>query len=1656
MEGQSAKKHPALPAGGDYADCLSATELDDVLEPMLGDAYVRATVLYNVRVGRASTTEVEKMLLRRTARNPLVIAPLHVRHHWVCAVLSASQEGGLTATVVDSAPGSATRHDIEVLLRRLHIRNAKIVCCGRQPRNSNECGVHCVVAGWRAFLGLPLGTTNDELSLAHLRAHLQTLATDFDSTIATAIAQNPATYGKPLEYPAPPAYNEQPTGFFQYDPYATCLRQPLAQGKQQHQPHRSTQHHLEQQQHQQQLQQHHQHQFQPHERQPQQQQQQQQPQSAPHVPKQQTASSRLAGGAPPNDESNAAQRNLCYLFAASQLLHALDPGNFGKAEYLDLEGLQSLLGQESGRQHDAVETAHLLVDNTTTPLQMHYTAGTIPPAAAAPPIVLVTSQLVAPPGLRIVGSVAFAGRVSEFGSGLVDAEAGHFVFIKGSDETRHRVVLVGLRPIARSVGPFVTHGQRIFLTQDAPGEFGDLVDDAGWRIIRQRAERDEARRRSEQQKKPQQSQHSANPPRPPQPPQQPQQTSTQAAQPQPPPPNQQALQPRPPQPELQPQSPRMLRLAPQGTPRDKGTAPELMTRRSIWTLTESLHVGDNVVAHWSAQDEAGMWAGVVTRTRTRGEHCLVDWVAEQCDVCGEWREMERVTLHLPHPRTAYYSVTSQGPVESTCRCPEEVACEMDDPPAPPPPQANESPRHEPRFVLPRRPHQEDAAIAPEREPCPAVGRAPVRTMTGNVGRCWQLFAGRPPHVHYLAWARLAKSTRQLHVRWLERIRGMPADLAHTALGTAVVDLVLRMGKERGWAWATISSALSTVCSALGALPLYTTEIAPIDLRTDAAFAAAMRRAQHNARTSERTQITESMPHDTYLSLCGYRRDPKIAPIAVPAARLLLQVCWSCAGRVGDVRQLRPTDVELGAPCGAGRHLVLTFRAGKGAAFWGPYTIHTVVTEDVAQDLAAWLAQADPGEPLFTLRTQAVLSATVAAAGNNLRSIRRGALMFDAARGVDDQALQLLSGHKRTDTLMRYLGWGRHSATAAKAAAKRAHANGTAAALTGGGPSRRVAAPKMGLFSGRNGAQGRRVVKPPTFFWPKPPRHVDLGLPPPPPPTAWRLHIKQVGLVRWPVVLEWARGTPLEEAAGRAQRWCTTTDFLGPPRPGLDAERIPLARLTTPQVEELLAAGKLAPFRGRVNGFVSAWLLPQPAKGTLRPIFEPDANKRLVRDALVPLAYPARLERRAAAVGQRFEAQFDLAAFFDQFLIEERCRSFYVLRTAAPVAGGRFFALTRLPMGAVQAPGVAQLVTWLAVLPLGGGDGDVKIDTMIDNVRLLSSKPRPFVVAVRAFLQRVAAAGLTLNDAAAWSDVDDNTILQRCAVARAPPRTFLGEAYLADGTVCNTVSNIEKLRAAAELMEAKLAGRGLLTRRQFAALVGLCLFLAHTAEVRLSSFFVLLRAYGAIVSAPGGGWDDEVDLTSAAALQQLRVLVGLLGENRPRPLPQLHPPAWAHDAYTAVAIVDASAHAWGAYVLLLRPRRTVLLQQRWSVRMSRSAHAEPRAALETLRWIVRQGSAGRIAIVTDHVALATGQRRWWSAFGGFGRSFWINQLYDELYSVSPHAEIFFVSGELNPADAPSRDPTARLDLTARDVDAVFPALVNFSHPYATRGLEEWQV
>lgn len=103
----------------------------------------------------------------------------------------------------------------------------------------------------------------------------------------------------------------------------------------------------------------------------------------------------------------------------------------------------------------------------------------------------------------------------------------------------------------------------------------------------------------------------------------------------------------------------------------------------------------------------------------------------------------------------------------------------------------------------------------------------------------------------------------------------------------------------------------------------------------------------------------------------------------------------------------------------------------------------------------------------------------------------------------------------------------------------------------------------------------------------------------------------------------------------------------------------------------------------------------------------------------------------------------------------------------------------------------------------------------------------------------------------------------------------------------------------------------------------------------------------------------------------------------------------------------------------------------------------------------RGTNKRIALVTDHAAIAFAQRNWRTGFGGFSFSYYLNLFFSKGYDEGWSAEVFYVQGTLNPADGPSRSPSFLF--TATETEFAFPNLRSFYHPFASdQETEEYMV
>lgn len=1101
-----------------------------------------------------------------------------------------------------------------------------------------------------------------------------------------------------------------------------------------------------------------------------------------------------------------------------------------------------------------------------------------------------------------------------------------------------------------------------------------------------------------------------------------------------------------------------------------------------------LKAGQTVVVQRRLPGEAKAW---VVAERVHGETALFQTIARHCEVCDEWHFSESASCpaemeYLPAGDTTYFHVGPADLLQVAGMSPDCGFCDEDDDDD----LDGEEDGDGETLRAQERTTAEDAAQDPERQCLWSAQTAPALTASAVAAqaRRWYVYHGRPPGVPKVAWASLASTTRAAHERWLRRISAMPPELQRLPLPVAVLELVLRRAEERKWAWSTTASSLSSAAAAVRNLPLHTDIRADIDLRQDPVYGQALARAMRRAKAQAAST--------DFATLSPAEFETVAAALHGSDAWYLAQVGWSLAARIGDSRQLQPRNVEFdAAPVVRGgvewTRIRCTYTHGKGARFWGPFTVQAYMKRSIAAALRSFVEAAHRREFLFAPRDQAALAAEIKKLpGHSLRSLRRGALARYAAAGVTDADLMLLSGHKRPETLLRYLGFGRLSALHRQAAERRLECIAAEGDIDGGEPTTeadmRLFRRRMGRFSGHCGPKGRRMRAPPAFFPRGTPSANDLGLPidyDDSEIAAFNLHANGVSVMDpWAAVAA-VDAEDLRAAGNRAIRWTQDPGWYGPQltdtRFGapldLDESQIPISRFTPSEWVRLWTVGKVrALIRGPDGGW--RWMdngqpaclrsaavghaVPQAEKHRWRPVFETLYNRLIERGELPPLKYPSRAERRQTITASPFFAQFDLSAYFDQIALSQESQEWHVVRAEQPVQLGEHgaatvFALTRLPMGSSFSAHCAQTLTWCLLEPLLKQPQRVKVYTMIDNVAICAATAGDFVWAVETFIKRCADAGATLNDA----DVMPRSAAEWIELGRAHAgreEVFLGECYdRAERTVRNSDKNVRKLHAAVDRLR---PDSGMpVTRRHVASVIGLANWMAMTIGVPLREHIGVLHAFTELLSPDVTKLDDPYVVSPQLYDTIWRYARPILANSPVEPKQPAKPSYDAAD-YDIVIVCDACESGWAALVSFAGAA-TIEVKAGWDQPVAHSAWSEPMAATLALRW-ARQHWGGSappsIAIVGDHGAMATAQRQPLSANGGFSSAFWLNRFYEELYKEPGlQRDVFYIPGECNPADGPSRSVAIgdKLRWTRRD-DIMLPPLSAAYHPFAAGSERAW--
>lgn len=287
-------------------------------------------------------------------------------------------------------------------------------------------------------------------------------------------------------------------------------------------------------------------------------------------------------------------------------------------------------------------------------------------------------------------------------------------------------------------------------------------------------------------------------------------------------------------------------------------------------------------------------------------------------------------------------------------------------------------------------------------------------------RSWQVYGQRPPHISEQAWRALTTEVRLHHIRCIRSLKCMPYELLNQNIASAILEIVRRDAKQRRWKPSTVAKELAAYAGALRDLPLYTTESVGVILNDSAEWRAAVRTAKRLER-----QMDTDPPAP--VSLEQYSKAVSELRQTSARAALFLSMMWALAARAGDVTSLRVKDVALASEVRLDGTVPLGIeqKYGKGTRFRGTYWPASTLHQEEASELRKAMSLRTASQRIFGDAEELKTRIRAALHRHNreaaLPSVRKGAIRHLAKQGVSEEVLMRLMGHKRVETLYRYLG-----------------------------------------------------------------------------------------------------------------------------------------------------------------------------------------------------------------------------------------------------------------------------------------------------------------------------------------------------------------------------------------------------------------------------------------------------------------------------------------------------------------------------------------------------------------------------------------------------------------------------------------------------------
>ena len=470
------------------------------------------------------------------------------------------------------------------------------------------------------------------------------------------------------------------------------------------------------------------------------------------------------------------------------------------------------------------------------------------------------------------------------------------------------------------------------------------------------------------------------------------------------------------------------------------------------------------------------------------------------------------------------------------------------------------------------------------------------------------------------------------------------------------------------------------------------------------------------------------------------------------------------------------------------------------------------------------------------------------------------------------------------------------------------------------------------------------------------------------------------------------------------RWFKVKKWITVPQPGLPRGRAVDAELTEDELRMMIDVGQaegttVQEVRSTCNIFpVSEYL-----KRRRRVIKHTKCfNDTFGKDTLAGVRLLRTRDLVKSVHDGTYVIQLDFSAWFDQFELDNGVRPDFCFP-----AFGKWYRLTRLPMGMRQAVDVAQTAT--EILCDFEHPASVRIDAYVDNVRFLGCSRDEVIATAAKFIARCRDANATINE------VDDlETPTEAATRLVATEGEFLGAHF---DYVTKMVRVGDKSIAKLSIMQDLFSNSSdSFTFRNFLTTFGLIFFALQVTRAPAADRYYALKEYSEVSRRlqRDPGLLETVYKCSPSRYQHVSKWIQDTIENVPRAVPLVPHPADAD----FILVTDASAWGWGA-ILLNADGEMVTWSERWArdwEGAKRSAWSEPQAIAHALRHFFPNGTTQSVAVLSDS-STAVG------AFAkGRSKAYAVNRSILAVQDTFPHpfnASWWHIAGWDNPTDSISR-------------------------------------